>query len=198
MSRSVAGVPFDNPMNRECPAERAAVVKSMDEVDHIFEPLAERGWFEMVTVDEFGDQGADLFEHAQNRGPDAEIGGAPGGLGFVRTIDTEQRGAFSGDAHDVFFDLGNLSVNSELNDEAEDRLLTLYFGQITKSSWARLQLMKMMSEFREGMWAVVQQAISSLDTDFVSYANERLDSCERLASQPEFESWLVDAANPIA
>ena len=27
--------------------------------------------------------------------------------------------------------------------------------------------MKMMSEFREGMWAVVQQAISTLDTDFV-------------------------------
>jgi hypothetical protein len=57
--------------------------------------------------------------------------------------------------------------------------------------------MKMKSEFREGMWAVVQQAISSLDTDFVSYANERLGNCERLASRPEFESWLRDAANPI-
>ena len=99
--------------------------------------------------------------------------------------------------NDVFFDLGNLSVNSELNHEADERLLTLYFGQITKSSWARLQLMKMMSEFREGMWAVVQQAISTLDTDFVSYANERLSNCERLASRPEFETWLTDAANPI-
>jgi thiamine kinase-like enzyme len=100
--------------------------------------------------------------------------------------------------NDVFFDLGNLSVNSELNHESEEHLLTLYFGQVTKSSWARLQLMKMMSEFREGMWAVVQQAISSLDTDFVSYANERLGNCERLASRPEFETWLADAANPIA
>jgi thiamine kinase-like enzyme len=99
--------------------------------------------------------------------------------------------------NDVFFDLGNLSVNSELGHEAEERLLTLYFGQITKSSWARLQLMKMMSEFREGMWAVVQQAISTLDTDFVSYANDRLGNCERLASRPEFEGWLADAANPI-
>lgn len=99
--------------------------------------------------------------------------------------------------NDVFFDLGNLSVNGELNQEADERLLTLYFGQITKSSWARLQLMKMMSEFREGMWAVVQQAISTLDTDFVSYANERLSNCERLASRPEFEAWLSDAANPI-
>jgi thiamine kinase-like enzyme len=99
--------------------------------------------------------------------------------------------------NDVFFDLSNLSVNSQFNHEADERLLTLYFGQITKSSWARLQLMKMMSEFREGMWAVVQQAISTLDTDFVSYANERLSNCERLAGRPEFESWLADAATPI-
>ena len=100
--------------------------------------------------------------------------------------------------NDVFFDLGNLSVNSEFPPDAEERLLTSYLGRVTKSSWARLQLMKMMSEFREGMWAVVQQAISTLDTDFVSYANERLAHCERLARQPEFETWLADASNPIS
>jgi thiamine kinase-like enzyme len=99
--------------------------------------------------------------------------------------------------NDVFFDLANLSVNSEFGHEADERLLTLYFGQITNSSWARLHLMKMMSEFREGMWAVVQQAISTLDTDFVTYANERLANCDRLASRPEFEGWLTDAAKPI-
>ncbi|MEP7202477.1 MAG: phosphotransferase [Ilumatobacteraceae bacterium] len=99
--------------------------------------------------------------------------------------------------NDVFFDLANLSVNGELSHEAEERLLTLYFGQVTKASWARFQLMKMMSEFREGMWAVVQQAISSLDTDFVTYANDRLGNCERLANRPEFESWLVDAAHSV-
>lgn len=100
--------------------------------------------------------------------------------------------------NDVFFDLGNLSVNSELTTASEERLLTRYFGAVTKSAWARLQLMKMMSEFREGMWAVVQQAISSLDTDFVAYANERLGNCERLAARPEFETWLVDAAQPVS
>ena len=57
--------------------------------------------------------------------------------------------------------------------------------------------MKMMSEFREGMWAVVQQAISTLDTDFVAYAHERLGNCERLAAQPQFEQWLADAAGPV-
>ena len=97
--------------------------------------------------------------------------------------------------NDRFFDLGNLSVNCGLDADADAELLRLYFGESTPSRWARLQLMKMMSEFREGMWAVVQQAISTLDTDFVTYANERLGSCERLAAQPQFEQWLTDAAS---
>jgi hypothetical protein len=76
-------------------------------------------------------------------------------------------------------------------------LLRLYFGTATPARWARLQLMKMMSEFREGMWAVVQQAISTLDTDFVALCHERLGNCERLVARPEFTTWLEDAARPI-
>jgi thiamine kinase-like enzyme len=99
--------------------------------------------------------------------------------------------------NDRFFDLGNLSVNCGFDHAADEELLRLYFGEITRSAWARLQLMKMMSEFREGMWAVVQQAISTLDTDFVAYADERLGNCERLAARPEFDRWLADAARPV-
>ncbi|MEY4231133.1 MAG: hypothetical protein RLZZ362_1982 [Actinomycetota bacterium] len=95
--------------------------------------------------------------------------------------------------NDVFFDLANLSVNSGLTDNDDERLLRLYFGEVTRQRWARLQLMKLMSEFREGMWAVVQQAISSLDTDFVAYADERLRNCQQIAERPDFERWLLDA-----
>lgn len=99
--------------------------------------------------------------------------------------------------NDRCFDLGNLSVNCGLDDDADNDLLRRYFGEVTASRRARLQLMKVMSEFREGMWAVVQQAISTLDTDFVGYAAERLDNCERLAASPAFEQWLHDAALPV-
>jgi thiamine kinase-like enzyme len=95
--------------------------------------------------------------------------------------------------NDRFFDLANLSVNGGLTTGADEHLLQLYFGDVTPSRWARLQLMKVMSEFREGMWAVVQQAISTLATDFATYANERLSNCERLAASPEFDRWLTDA-----
>jgi hypothetical protein len=99
--------------------------------------------------------------------------------------------------NDRCFDLGNLSVNCGFDAAADEDLLRRYFGDVTAARWARLQLMKVMSEFREGMWAVVQQAISTLDTDFVGYADERLGNCERLAASPEFEQWLRDAAQPV-
>jgi thiamine kinase-like enzyme len=100
--------------------------------------------------------------------------------------------------NDRFFDLGNLSVNCGLDHGNDEALLRDYFGEVTAARWARLQLMKMMSEFREGMWAVVQRAISTLDTDFAGYAAERLARCERLAGRPEFERWLSDAAGSAA
>jgi thiamine kinase-like enzyme len=121
----------------------------------------------------------------------------PGNVLFAETgdgvwlLDFEYAGM-----NERFFDLGNLSVNCGLDAAADEELLHLYCGGVTNSRWARLQLMKMMSEFREGMWAVVQQAISTLDTDFVSYAHERLGNCERLAASAEFDRWLTDAAQP--
>jgi thiamine kinase-like enzyme len=99
--------------------------------------------------------------------------------------------------NDVFFDLGNLSANAGMSEATEQDMIRLYFGSVTAPRWARLQLMKLMSEFREGMWAVVQQAISTLDTDFVAYADERLDRCERIASRPEFTRWIEEAAQPV-
>lgn len=95
--------------------------------------------------------------------------------------------------NDRSFDLGNLSINAGLSDEAEETLLAAYFGEVTRQALARLRLMKVMSEFREGMWAVVQQAISTLDTDFVGYATERLESCRAMTASEAFRGWLRDA-----
>lgn len=83
--------------------------------------------------------------------------------------------------NDPYFDLANLSINCGLDPAADERLLVLYFGEVGERQRSRLQMMKVMSEFREGMWAVVQQAISTLDTDFVTYADERLASALELA-----------------
>jgi thiamine kinase-like enzyme len=92
------------------------------------------------------------------------------------------------------FDLANLSINCGLDVDADHRLLELYDGEVTPRNRARLMAMKVMSEFREGMWAVVQQAISTLDTDFVTYATGRLDSALTIADSIDLESTLRAAA----
>jgi thiamine kinase-like enzyme len=96
--------------------------------------------------------------------------------------------------NDLFFDLGNLSVNAALDDDADDALLVAYFGDVRAGDRARLRLMKIMSEFREGMWAVVQSAISTLtNIDFTAYADEHLETGLRLATAPDFERLCVEA-----
>lgn len=94
----------------------------------------------------------------------------------------------------ALFDLANLSVNGAFDHDADEHLLAAYFGDVTPRHRARLQLMKIMSEYREGMWGVVQSAISTLDTDFASYARGRLANCLALVAHGDFEQWLRDAA----
>ena len=54
--------------------------------------------------------------------------------------------------------------------------------------------MRIASDFREAMWAVLQQGISTLDVDFVAYTAEHFDRLLANASGPGFEHALRDAA----
>ena len=54
--------------------------------------------------------------------------------------------------------------------------------------------MKVVSEMREGMWALVQQGISNLEGfDFGAYADERLGSCRGKLASREFAG-AIDVA----
>jgi thiamine kinase-like enzyme len=94
---------------------------------------------------------------------------------------------------DPFFDLGNLSINNGLSDDAQERLLVLYLGEVTGAHRARLKLMRIMSDFREAMWGVLQQGISTLDVDYVAYAEKHFARMEATAADDRFEDWLAAA-----
>jgi thiamine kinase-like enzyme len=98
---------------------------------------------------------------------------------------------------DPFFDLGNLSINNRLGPGAQEALLRLYGGPVTDSHRARLALMRIVSDVREAMWGVVQQAISTLDVDYVGYADTHFARCLASAADPRFETWLADAREPM-
>jgi thiamine kinase-like enzyme len=88
---------------------------------------------------------------------------------------------------DPFFDLANFAVNNGLDEEGERALLEAYGSADTRA----LTLMRFMSDFREAMWGVVQQAISALDFDFVAYADEHFERLGRTASENRFKAALA-------
>jgi thiamine kinase-like enzyme len=94
---------------------------------------------------------------------------------------------------DPFFDLGNLSINNGLDEDAQALLLRTYFGDVRDLHRARLALMRIVSDLREAMWGVVQQAISTLDFDYVGYADRHFARLLANAGDPRLDGWL-DAA----
>jgi len=103
----------------------------------------------------------------------------------IRIVDWEYAGM-----GDRFFDLANFSINHEFGPEEDDHLLEAYFGDVRPDHADSLRLMRFMSDFREAMWGVVQQAVSALDVDFVAYANEHFSRLRRTEEDPSFRRAL--------
>jgi thiamine kinase-like enzyme len=110
--------------------------------------------------------------------------------GRVCIVDWEYAGM-----NDRYFDLGNLSVNNGFEEEQDRALLESYFDEpATDRRYAALQLMRVISDFREAMWGAVQQRRSDIDFDYVAYADEHFARLERAAGDPRVEEWLAVAA----
>jgi thiamine kinase-like enzyme len=99
---------------------------------------------------------------------------------------------------DPFFDLGNLSINNGLDEDAQALLLRTYFGDVRDVHRARLALMRIVSDLREAMWGVVQQAISTLDFDYVGYANRHFARLLANAGDPRLDGWLDAAGTAVS
>ena len=106
----------------------------------------------------------------------------------IRVVDWEYAGM-----GDRFFDFGNFAVNHQLTEDDEACLLAAYFGRVASAQHARLKLMRLMSDYREAMWGVLQQAISELDFDFSAYALKHFDRLLAGAADPRFGGWLEQA-----
>ena len=88
---------------------------------------------------------------------------------------------------DPAFDLANFAVSNGLDAEGDRALLAAYGSEEADVH----VLQRYLSDFREAMWGVLQQAISTLDFDFAAYADEHFDRLEQTAAEPRFRC-LVD------
>jgi thiamine kinase-like enzyme len=93
---------------------------------------------------------------------------------------------------DIFFDLANFSTHHELLDEQDRWELECYFGEVTEKQIAHLNIMKVMSLFREAMWGIVQIGISDLDFDYHEYANKFLARVFDTIKDPRWNQWIKE------
>lgn len=101
-----------------------------------------------------------------------------GSTGRIWLIDFE----YAGMNHPMF-DLANLSVNCGFDSALDDLLLRRALDAVTNRTRAEFGLMKIVSECREGLWALVQSAISEEPAiDYLAYADARLTNCARLSA----------------
>lgn len=107
----------------------------------------------------------------------------------IRIVDWEYAGMGN-----RWFDLGNFAVNNELGSAEEEAFVTAYLeAPPAACDLAALRLMRLMSDFREAMWGVVQVAISDLDFDFAGYATKHFDRLLAAIDGDGFEALLEDA-----
>jgi len=93
---------------------------------------------------------------------------------------------------DIFFDLANFSTNHELTEEQDRWELECYFGEVTEKQIAHLNIMKVMSLFREAMWGIVQIGISELDFDYREYANKFIARVFDNIKDPRWDQWIKE------
>jgi thiamine kinase-like enzyme len=78
------------------------------------------------------------------------------------------------------FDLANLSTNNLFTAEAEEWMLTTYFGGAPEPAARRsYEAMKCASLLRETMWGMVSEIHSGLDYDYPAYTKEFMDRFSR-------------------
>lgn len=109
--------------------------------------------------------------------------------GQIRILDWEYAGM-----GDPVFDLANFSTHHEFTDEQDRWLLECYFGEVTAARWARIKLLKVISDFREAMWAMVQIGISKLDFNFRDYADTFFARTTRGMQDAMWQEWLGDVS----
>jgi len=94
------------------------------------------------------------------------------------------------------FDLGNLSVNNDFDQAADERLLSAYHQEPPSDARrATLALMRILSDAREAAWGVVQAQLSELDFDFDRYARVHFERLHAGAEEPQLREWLAAAAS---
>ena len=105
----------------------------------------------------------------------------------LRLIDYE----YSGN-NDPCFELGNTCQEMEFSEEQIREVCAAYFGEASDSMIARMKLNMIMSDVGWGLWAAIQEKISTIEYDFWGWAIERWGRAMEKMDSAAFPVWQKD------
>lgn len=92
--------------------------------------------------------------------------------------------------NDPTFELGNTCQEMQFNDVQIAEVCAAYFGEAKADMIARMKLNMIMSDVGWGLWAAIQEKISTIEFDFWGWAMERWGRAVEKMDLSDFEVWL--------
>jgi thiamine kinase-like enzyme len=92
--------------------------------------------------------------------------------------------------NDPCFELGNLSVEMEYDDEQINQLVKSYYGQINERIICRVNIQAIVSDIGWSLWSYVQAENSNLNFDYNSHAKYRLERAINKIESDEYRLWI--------
>lgn len=94
--------------------------------------------------------------------------------------------------NDPLWDVGDLSVEAEMNAAQELELMRGYFGVVPSAAQhGRIVIYKAMCDLLWTLWGLIQHADDNPAEDFWAYATGRFDRCKVLMNDPAWEAHLA-------
>lgn len=99
--------------------------------------------------------------------------------------------------NDPLWDVGDLSVEAEMDADQEAALLLGYFGRApTAEERGRVVIYKAMCDLLWTLWGLIQHADGNTAEDFWAYATGRFDRCRALMNKPDFDGHVAAITAP--
>jgi thiamine kinase-like enzyme len=92
--------------------------------------------------------------------------------------------------NDPAFELGNTAQELGFDAAQVEELCRAYFGDASPALLARMRLQMIMSDVGWTLWAAIQARISTIEYDFMGWAEERWTRAATALDGPAFGSWL--------
>ena len=92
--------------------------------------------------------------------------------------------------NDPCFELGNLSVEMEYDDEQINKLVRSYYGEINENIISKVYLQGVVSDIGWSLWSYVQAKISNNNFDYSMHGLNRLERAINKMESKDYELWI--------